>query len=521
MAAVYLAHDPTFGRNVAVKILPPQFARDPKLKVRFEQEAKTIATLDHTYIAPVYDYGEEEGQPYLVMRYLPGGTLVERMANGALTLQDIATILTRLARALDAAHRQGVIHRDLKPSNVLFDAEGNVFLSDFGISKLLMASSTTYTGSGVMGTPAYMSPEQVSEDKTIDQRTDVYSLGVILYELLTGHHPYQSETLIGLMYKHVHSPVPQIDKAPGGNVAGWNNILARALAKNPNARYASAAEMAEAVNALVAQSERHLLVATTHVHDAPTQTLAVPTGLPATAHRATELRWLRSGAVVLSGVVILVLSGFMWFGPGGINAMPTVTGTPTLTQPPTATLTITRTSTPTPSATATASSTTTATFSPTPTRTPSATATSTATATRTRVPPTPRPRVTTPPPDVILTSIQLTALALPQSTGSPDVTALPPTDPPSPVNTEPPPPPPNTAPPSPIPPTNTVPPPVTNTTVPPTLTRVPPTATTAPPTSTTAPTVPPSTPTPVSFPSPTAIVPPLINTLGPYPVYLP
>lgn len=160
MATVYLARDPAFERQVAVKVLPPQLTRDTHYLSRFRREARVIAALEHPYIVPVYDYGEQGGQPYLVMRYMPAGTLANRTAGKPLPLETVTFIIARLAEALDEAHAHNVVHRDLKPTNVMFDARGQAYLSDFGVAKILEAAGAeSLTGSSVIGTPAYMSPE--------------------------------------------------------------------------------------------------------------------------------------------------------------------------------------------------------------------------------------------------------------------------------------------------------------------------------------------------------------------------
>ncbi|MBL8055862.1 MAG: serine/threonine protein kinase, partial [Anaerolineales bacterium] len=170
MATVYRAYHAAMDRDVAVKVLPRQLAESPEFSGRFQQEARTIARLEHARILPVYDYGESAGQAYLVMRYLDAGTLKDRMQAGLLPLPEVDRLFTQLAEALDYAHRQGVVHRDLKPSNVMVDAAGNLYLTDFGIAKLLEGGANFTSTGAMMGTPAYMSPEQAQGDK-VDQRT--------------------------------------------------------------------------------------------------------------------------------------------------------------------------------------------------------------------------------------------------------------------------------------------------------------------------------------------------------------
>lgn len=254
MATVYLAHDPRFGRDVALKVMSPMFSDDQTFRGRFIREAKTIAALEHSAIVPVYDFGEEGELLYLVMRYMAGGSLSERIAlSGAFSLQAAMAVLRPIAQALDHAHDSGVVHRDLKPGNILFDDYGHAFLSDFGIVKL-SESTATLTKSGVIGTPAYMSPEQVHGDGPIDGRSDIYTLGIILYEMLTGRKPYHADTPAKLMMSHVLNPIPDILAVRPELPHQCDTIIQRTLAKKADARYAHATEMAEALNDVVTGS---------------------------------------------------------------------------------------------------------------------------------------------------------------------------------------------------------------------------------------------------------------------------
>ena len=242
MATIFLAHDPMFGRDVAVKVLPREFLHDPSFRGRFEREARTIAALEHPAIVPVYDFGEDNGQPYLVMRYMRGGSLADRLQKGPLSVTEAAHILDRIGAALDHAHQRGIVHRDLKPGNILFDDYGDSFLADFGIVKISEATAT-FTGGGIVGTPAYMSPEQVHGDKTIDGRSDIYTLGVILFEMLTGQMPFRADTPAKLMMAHVLDPTPRILEVNPNLPTGCNEVIERAMAKNPDQRFTTASEM--------------------------------------------------------------------------------------------------------------------------------------------------------------------------------------------------------------------------------------------------------------------------------------
>ena len=190
MGTVYRAFDPSFNREVAIKVLPIELMRNLKTLARFRRELKMIALLEHPAIVPVYDVGEENGQPYYVMRYMSGGSLRRWISNGKLSLPDTADIIERISLGLEYAHRKGIVHRDLTPDNILFDNHNNPYLTDFSLAKLIADTFRTNSGNGFIGTPEYISPEQ-SQSLPVDHRTDIYGLGVIMYEMLTGEKPYQ------------------------------------------------------------------------------------------------------------------------------------------------------------------------------------------------------------------------------------------------------------------------------------------------------------------------------------------
>jgi hypothetical protein len=249
MATVYRAYDPRFEREVAIKVLPRELLFDSQFRARFETEAKSLAALEHPAIVPVYDYGEQDGQPYLVMRYMPGGSLEDRLKMGNLPLVEAARILSRLAPALDEAHARGMVHRDLKPANILFDQRSEPYITDFGVVKITGVRMTD-TGNRSIGTPAYMSPEQARGEPDIDGRSDIFALGAVLYEMLTGKIPYDAETPAGQLVRRITDPVPNILELRPDLPPGVQEIIARALAKRRYVRFPTASDMARALDAV-------------------------------------------------------------------------------------------------------------------------------------------------------------------------------------------------------------------------------------------------------------------------------
>ena len=251
MSTVYEAFDPRFQRAVAVKVMTQDLLDNPTLIARFEREARTIASLEHPAIVPVYDFGEEERRPFLVMRLMTGGTLADRLQQGRLSIAQTARILQRIGSALERAHDQGVIHRDLKPSNIMFDQYGDAFLADFGIARLT-EEAVTLTGQNVIGTPAYMSPEQIHGDKPVDGRSDIYALGVICFEMLTGRRPFEEKAPAKLMMQHLIDPVPNIRELRPDLPPGVADLISRSMAKSPEERFADAGEMCDTLDSLAA-----------------------------------------------------------------------------------------------------------------------------------------------------------------------------------------------------------------------------------------------------------------------------
>ncbi len=256
MATVFEAYDPRFERNVAVKVLPREFMHDLEFRARFAREAKVIAGLEHPAIVPVYDFGEDNGQPYLVMRIMRGGSLLDRLQQGSIPIDETAEILKRLGSALDRAHKQGIIHRDLKPSNVLFDEYGDAYLADFGIVRVTTSSDALTASGSLMGTPTYMSPEQVYGDKELDGRSDIYALGVILFQMLTGTVPYEADTPARMMMKHIMDPIPEIKRVRPDLPDDFEEVIHKAMAKERNERYPSAKDLSSALTAITQKTKQ-------------------------------------------------------------------------------------------------------------------------------------------------------------------------------------------------------------------------------------------------------------------------
>jgi basic membrane protein A len=250
MAAVYKAYQPSMERFVAVKVLPRHMASSEEFVSRFRREARLLAQLQHPHILPVFDYGEADGYPYIVMPFVQSGTLAELLQKRQQSLPEVRRIMTQLGDALSYAHTRGMIHRDIKPSNVLIDERGNCLLTDFGLARMA-ESATKITSSGtVMGTPAYMSPEQ-GAGSTIDHRSDIYSLGIIFYEMVTGRVPYIAETPIAVVFKHIQDPLPSARKLNPNLPEAVELVLLKALAKQPEDRYQTAEEFVKAIQRAV------------------------------------------------------------------------------------------------------------------------------------------------------------------------------------------------------------------------------------------------------------------------------
>ncbi len=323
MATVYRAYDPLFDREVAIKVLPPHLMEDPQFRKRFEREARIVARLEHPAIVPVYDVGEENGQLFFVMRYMSGGSLADRLKKGPFSLQETFRLLEHLAPALDEAHSKGIVHRDLKPANILFDASGLPYLSDFGIAKVISGQQTTLTGDFIVGTPAYISPEQ-AKGEAVDRRSDIYALGAILYHMLSGQPPYQADTPMSLALKHITEPPPDILQVNPSLPPALAALIRKAMAKDPSERFTTASALVEAFRNILEGTNPAFLQEVAPTMDIPASTVrhaAVSSG------RRPAFLW-----PLLAGALVVLLIVFSLVGIGTLRrtarpVQPTITST--------------------------------------------------------------------------------------------------------------------------------------------------------------------------------------------------
>ncbi len=256
MSAVYKATDPNLKRVVAVKMIHPHLSNDPDFVRRFEEEAAAVAQLRHHGIIQVYDFNQDDDVYYMVLEFVPGETIQEHLkrlneSGRRISIANAVTYMADVCDAVDYAHQRGMIHRDIKPANLMLNPQGQVILMDFGIAKIVGGQHHTATGA-VVGTAMYMSPEQIRGEQP-DRRSDIYSLGVTLFEMVSGQPPFQADSAMTLMMMHVNDPVPDPRKlnpeVPDDLVA----VINKALAKNPNDRYQTAAQMASALRNIAAR----------------------------------------------------------------------------------------------------------------------------------------------------------------------------------------------------------------------------------------------------------------------------
>jgi serine/threonine-protein kinase len=317
MSTVYLARDQTLDRQVAVKVMHREMSEQADQLERFRQEARSVAKLSHPNVVSVIDAGEDGGHPYIVFEYIEGETLKQRISrNGALEPQEAIAYAIEIARGLSVAHGRNMVHRDIKPQNILIDAEGRAKLTDFGISRQLEQDGMTATGR-VLGTTDYVAPEQAMGHK-VDPRTDIYSLGVVLYEMLVGQVPFSADSQVGVAMKHVNEELPDVQRRRPEVSAAVALVVERSTAKDPGERYQKVGEMIDDLStALEVEAAR----AGSTTGEATSVLDAVP---PPKRKLPGRRRWswaailgllLVAGGVLLT--VLLISNGS--FGGGGAN----------------------------------------------------------------------------------------------------------------------------------------------------------------------------------------------------------
>lgn len=315
MSTVYLALQESLGRRVAIKVLSPGLAGDPIFSKRFIKEARIIGKLGHPHIVTIFDAGNLDDVYYIAMEYLEGGTLKERIKAG-LTPDQAVTILCQIARALGRAHQQHCIHRDIKPANILFRNPDTALLSDFGIAKNTLDKTQLTAAGWRLGTPNYMSPEQALAKPT-DARSDLYSLGVVFYEMLTGTRPFQGADAFDIALKHLKEPVPTLSEP----LDRFQPALDRLLAKEPEERFASAEELVEAVQDAAAGKTAAISRPPGRKTAAKSIRDVVNVQIPASASPPWRraLPWILAG--LLAGLAALLV---YWFWPALSTALSSV-----------------------------------------------------------------------------------------------------------------------------------------------------------------------------------------------------
>jgi len=246
MATVFKAYHPALDRYVALKVMHPAFMQDPQFLRRFEREAKVVARLDHPNIVPVYDFADHLNQPFLVMKFVEGETLKAALDRAWPGIDRILEIVRAIGNALSYAHDQGVLHRDIKPSNILLTESGGVFLTDFGLARMAEAGQSTLSGDQLLGTPHYISPEQARGEQNLDAGTDIYSLGIVLYQLCLGRVPFNSDTPFSIIHDHIYTPLPLPRSINAKIPEDLEEVLLKALAKDRQDRFKNVAETVQA-----------------------------------------------------------------------------------------------------------------------------------------------------------------------------------------------------------------------------------------------------------------------------------
>lgn len=324
MATVYKAYHASLDRYVALKALHPAFNEDKSFASRFQREARVVARLEHPNIVPVYDYAEHENRPYLVMKYIEGDTLKARLDQGPLASDEISRIVDAMGLALAYAHKQGILHRDIKPSNVIIANDGQIYLADFGLARIAQSGESTLSSDMIMGTPQYISPEQAMGKGDLDQRTDLYSFGVMLYEMVVGRVPFNADTPFSIIHDHIYTPLP-LPRAVNPSVPeAVERVLLKSLAKERDDRFEDAIQLVAAFKDAWSEAGVPMQGTSARVSQAlkPAEKLAVPVSVPtkvatkaqvaeadlATAKKRSPWMWVSIGLIILLCLGFLVVA---------------------------------------------------------------------------------------------------------------------------------------------------------------------------------------------------------------------
>lgn len=337
MASVFKAYHAALDRYVALKVLHPAFLEEPNFLARFQREARVVARLEHPHIVPVYDFADHAGQPFLVMKFIEGETLKAKLGRGPLGKGDGLTIIEAVGEALSYAHRQGVLHRDIKPSNILLTSEGGIFLADFGLARIAEAGESTLSGDMMLGTPQYISPEQARGVRNLDEGTDIYSFGVVLYEVVVGRVPFSADTPFSIIHDHIYTPLPMPRSVNPRVPEAVERVLLKSLAKERGDRFATVDEMVDAFRASVGEGSMAGPVATFYTPGAGPATVrppsppAAPEPAPAASQKRPRLGWIAGGLALacLCGFAFLAVARQL---PDQTPASAASTGTADATQ---------------------------------------------------------------------------------------------------------------------------------------------------------------------------------------------
>lgn len=306
MASVFKAYHAALDRYVALKVLHPAFMEDPNFLARFQREARVVAKLDHPNIVPIYDFAEHQGQPYLVMKYIEGRTLKAILAETEISTNERLKIIRAVGQALSYAHQRGVLHRDIKPSNVLLSDDGGIYLADFGLARIAQAGQSTLSNDMLLGTPQYISPEQARGEQDLDDGTDIYSLGVVIYEMMVGRVPFNADTPFSIIHDHIYSPLPMPRTINPAVPERVERVLLKALAKERADRFDAVLDLVEALEGAVLEKKdtvplQSLPAATTRELEQATGGIAEP--------EIRDRRWLW----IAGGILIACLCLFAFW----------------------------------------------------------------------------------------------------------------------------------------------------------------------------------------------------------------